>query len=250
MVKSGGVPAHWKPARARQIDREGRWTLKRGRKKPVPPGGARAAAPEIAVPMFGYRNHVGIDRAHRLIRRFTVTHAAAHDGAQLGALLDPTTPQARSGPTAPIARGRTKPSWTGTASAARSTTASPRDGRWRRISAAAMPREGPRRDRARLRTAEGPMALCIRTIGIARAKVKIGLANLISPTTSADWSSTNAARRWHDDHAAAADQQKTEALSQNRGPSPPGASLCLGLMPPFPVGRGTQLAPKASRGRF
>ena len=39
--------------------------------------------------MFGYKNHVGIDREHGLVRRFTVTHAAAHDGAQLGAVLDP-----------------------------------------------------------------------------------------------------------------------------------------------------------------
>ena len=70
IVKGGGVPEDWKPARTRQIDREGRWTLKRGKKKPVPPGGsARAPAPEIAVPMFGYKNHVGIDREHGFVRR-------------------------------------------------------------------------------------------------------------------------------------------------------------------------------------
>jgi hypothetical protein len=34
---------------------------------------------------------------------------------------------------------------------------------------------------------KGPMALCIRTIGIARARVKIGLAT--SPTTSGGWPS-------------------------------------------------------------
>ena len=39
--------------------------------------------------MFGYKNHVGIDRAHGFIRRSTVTHAAAHDGGQLAAVLDP-----------------------------------------------------------------------------------------------------------------------------------------------------------------
>ena len=33
--------------------------------------------------MFGYKNHVGIDREHGFVRRFKVTHAAAHDGAQL-----------------------------------------------------------------------------------------------------------------------------------------------------------------------
>lgn len=51
VVKGGGIPWDWKPARTRQIDRDARWTLKRGKKKPIPPGGsARAAAPEIAVP--------------------------------------------------------------------------------------------------------------------------------------------------------------------------------------------------------
>ena len=81
-MKGGGIPEDWTPARTRQIDRDGRWTLKRGRRKPPASGGAaRTAASEIAVPMFGYKNHVGIDREHGFVRRFTVTHAAAHDGA-------------------------------------------------------------------------------------------------------------------------------------------------------------------------
>jgi transposase, IS5 family len=44
---------------------------------------------EIAVPVFGYKNHLGIDRGHGFIRRFVVTDAARHDGGQLGAVLDP-----------------------------------------------------------------------------------------------------------------------------------------------------------------
>ena len=40
------------------------------------------------MPAFGYKNHVGIDRAHGVIRRSTVTHAAAHATGQLAALLD------------------------------------------------------------------------------------------------------------------------------------------------------------------
>src|SRR5512138_2035442 len=74
----------------RQIDRDGRWTLKRGRKRaPSDDGGLRRqATTEIVVPVFGYKNHVGIDRAHGFIRRSAVTDAAAHDGGQLEALLD------------------------------------------------------------------------------------------------------------------------------------------------------------------
>ena len=89
-IKGGGVPPDWNQARTRQIDRDGRWTLKRGRKRvPSDDGGLRRqATTEIVMPVFGYKNHVGIDRAHGFIRRSAVTHAAAHDGGQLDALLD------------------------------------------------------------------------------------------------------------------------------------------------------------------
>jgi Transposase DDE domain len=41
------------------------------------------------IPLFGYKNHLGIDRRHGFIRTFAVTDAAAHEGRQLGRLLDP-----------------------------------------------------------------------------------------------------------------------------------------------------------------
>lgn len=41
------------------------------------------------MPMFGYKKHLGIDRANGFIRRLVVTDAARHDGGQLGAVLDP-----------------------------------------------------------------------------------------------------------------------------------------------------------------
>ena len=44
----------------------------------------RRVVPEIAVPMFGYKNHVGIDRECGFVRRYAVTR----DGAQLGQVLD------------------------------------------------------------------------------------------------------------------------------------------------------------------
>ena len=87
-IKGGGTPEGWSKAKRAQMDRDGRWTLKRGRKKPKPDGAARAAT-EIVVPAFGYKNHIGVDRRFGLIRTFTVTHAAAHDGGQLAGLLDP-----------------------------------------------------------------------------------------------------------------------------------------------------------------
>jgi len=88
-LRDGGVPADWSPARRAQIDTEGRWTIKRGRKRRPPPGEAAQRVPDaIAVPMFGYKNHITIDRAHGFVRRFTVTDAARHDGSQLGALVE------------------------------------------------------------------------------------------------------------------------------------------------------------------
>jgi hypothetical protein len=74
-------------ARMRQIDRDGGWTVKRGRKMP-PPDGAERQAVEIAVSVRGDKNHLGIDRVHGFIRRVTVTHAARRDGSQLAAAID------------------------------------------------------------------------------------------------------------------------------------------------------------------
>ncbi len=87
VVRSGGTPAGWSPARRAQIDRDARWTLKRGRKRSSDETSQRQVV-AIAVPIFGYKNHVGIDREHGLIRTWAVTHAAAHDGGQLERMLD------------------------------------------------------------------------------------------------------------------------------------------------------------------
>jgi IS5 family transposase len=65
-IRGGGTPAGWSPAKRAQIDRDARWTLKRGRKRPAETNPSnRHQAVEIAVPIYGYKNHVGIDRAHR-----------------------------------------------------------------------------------------------------------------------------------------------------------------------------------------
>src|SRR3546814_9868645 len=38
---------------------------------------------DLAIPMFGYKNHIGIDRTHGLIRTWDASAANAHDGARL-----------------------------------------------------------------------------------------------------------------------------------------------------------------------
>jgi IS5 family transposase len=86
-IKEGRIPPHWaaKPAKLRQKDRDARWTVKYTKAKPGADGMPRV---DLAIPAFGYKNHIGIDRRHRLIRRWTVTDAARHDGALLPELID------------------------------------------------------------------------------------------------------------------------------------------------------------------
>src|SRR5919202_2716097 len=87
--KDGRIPEGWseKPAKLAQKDRDARWTVKWSKAKPAEDGSPRV---DIAVPVFGYKNHVGIDRRHDLIRTWAVTDAARYDGALLPELLDQT----------------------------------------------------------------------------------------------------------------------------------------------------------------
>ena len=54
-IKGGGVPPGWNKARTRQIDLDGRWTLKRGKKRSLSEDGGvnRRATTEIIIPAFG-----------------------------------------------------------------------------------------------------------------------------------------------------------------------------------------------------
>ena len=38
---------------------------------------------------YGYKNHVNVDRRHKLVRRYKVTDAAVHDGRVVEDILDP-----------------------------------------------------------------------------------------------------------------------------------------------------------------
>jgi IS5 family transposase len=82
-IRGGGSPPDWSDARRRQIDHDGRWTLKRGRKREAPPegGASQRGGGELLIPQYGYKNHVGIDATHGFVRAFAVTHAAAHISA-------------------------------------------------------------------------------------------------------------------------------------------------------------------------
>jgi transposase, IS5 family len=179
-IKDGRVPDDWKdkPAKLAQKDRDARWTVKYTKAKPREDGSVPSV--DLAIPAFGYKNHVAIDRGFGLIRNWTTTNAAAHDGARLEEVLDPTNTASDV--------------WADTAyRSAKNETMLVRRGLVSRIHRK-KPKGKPMPDRMRIGNAQkskvrsavehvfahqkGLMGLCVRTIGIARANVKIGLANL------------------------------------------------------------------------
>lgn len=71
-IKVGETPEGWedKPARRRQKDTDARWTKKHGKSH------------------YGYKNHLNVDRRYKLIRRYHVTDASVHDSQALDDILD------------------------------------------------------------------------------------------------------------------------------------------------------------------
>jgi transposase, IS5 family len=69
LIKEGGTPEGWSEPKRRQKDTDGRWTKKNGKT------------------FYGYKNHVSVDVKHKLIREYTVTDAAVHDSQVFGELL-------------------------------------------------------------------------------------------------------------------------------------------------------------------
>ena len=90
-IKEGRIPEDWKarPAKLRQKDRDARWTVKFTKAKTKEDGSTPPC--DIAIPVFGYQNHISIDRGFGFIRKWAATDAAAYEGARLReGLLDKT----------------------------------------------------------------------------------------------------------------------------------------------------------------
>jgi IS5 family transposase len=163
-VKAGQTPGEWekKPAKLRQKDRDARWTKKHGKS------------------FFGYKNHVNADAKHKLIRRYEVTDAAVHDSQPLDALL--------------IKGNTSRDVFADSAYRSAETEAKLKDDGFRCIHRRAS-RNHPLSDaqtranraksriRARIEHVFGAQqssvgGRMVRTIGIVRARAKIGLQNL------------------------------------------------------------------------
>jgi IS5 family transposase len=181
-IKDGRIPDDWKdkPAKLRQKDRDARWTVKYTKAKPREDGSTPPV--DLAIPVFGYQNHISLDRGFGFIRKWRATDAAAYEGRRLrDGLLDKTNTASsvwadtayrsaaneefmeRNGFVSHVHRkrpkGRPMPEAIRRANTAKSKIRS----RVEHVFA-------EQKDR---------MGLFIRTIGIARAKTKIGLANLV-----------------------------------------------------------------------
>jgi transposase, IS5 family len=179
-IKEGRIPEGWKdkPAKLAQKDRDARWTVKYTKAKVREDGSVPPV--DLAIPAFGYKNHVSIDRAHGLIRKWTATHAAAHDGARLEDVLD------RANTASEVYADTAYRS-------AKNEAMLSRRGFISRIHRK-KPKGKPMPERTRIANAQkskvrsavehvfahqkGLMSLRVRTIGLARARFKIGLANL------------------------------------------------------------------------
>jgi len=68
-IRQGEQP-DWSEEKSRQKDTEARWTFKYGRKH------------------YGYKNHINVDREHKVVRRYTVSDAASHDGNYFEQVFD------------------------------------------------------------------------------------------------------------------------------------------------------------------
>jgi hypothetical protein len=90
-LRVGRIAEDWqdRPAKLSHQDRHARWTLKFTKAKRKDDGTMPSS--DLAIPFFGDKSHLSIDRKFRFIRKWKTTDAAASDGARLReGLLDKT----------------------------------------------------------------------------------------------------------------------------------------------------------------
>lgn len=70
-IKEGEVPEAWSAAKREQKDVEAHWSKKHGKS------------------YYGYKNHLSVDAEHKLVRDFEVTAANVHDSQVFDEVIDP-----------------------------------------------------------------------------------------------------------------------------------------------------------------
>jgi IS5 family transposase len=165
-VKAGTTPEDWKkrPSKNRQKDKDARWTKKHGRS------------------LFGYKNHVNADARHKLIREYGVSDASVHDSQAFDDLLNRgnTSSEVYADSAYRSAETERKLKARGFRSRIH------KRGRRNRPLSDAETEANSRKSKVRARIEHvfgaqenAPGGRLVRTIGIVRAKIKIGLQNLV-----------------------------------------------------------------------
>lgn len=166
------------PNKAAQKDVDARWTLKIGGKTRYRPDGT--PLPQIALPVFGYKSHIAIDRRFGFIRESAVTSASHPDGRMLPKVI--TTQNTSSEVWADSAyRSQSNERWLASKMLVSRIHRRKPKGR-------SMPQHVARANAAKssIRAAvehvfahqKNRFGLFIRTIGLRRADAKLTLANL------------------------------------------------------------------------
>ena len=167
---------------------------------------ARVTA-EIAVPMFDYKNHLGIDRRHGYLPALRSPMARRTTAASSDSCSPATTPQGRSGPMSHAARRPTSRCWRGAA--------------WCRSSAPEARRRPMQPHLARGNAARAPVRVAIEHV-FATQKCWLG-------RSSARWASP--ARPLS---SASPTSLPTCASSSNSRPSGTGVTLLCSTLAPAP----------------
>ena len=163
-IKEGNPPVeNWSEAKKRQKDTDARWVQKNGKN------------------YYGYKNHVEADVKYKIIRNYKVTDASVHDGNVFEELLDENNTSRdvyadsayRSGKReADLKKGRFRAHLQRKGCNGHPLTSWEKQGNRTRA-----------RTRSRIEHVFGSMtqrarSLILRTIGINRAEVKLGLRNI------------------------------------------------------------------------
>ena len=165
-IKAGKTPEGWeeKPTKNAQKDKEARWTKKNDQN------------------FYGYKNHISVDRKHKLIRRYAETDASVHDSQKLDEVLDKSNTSNEVWADSAYRSAETEAKLKARGYKSRIHRRGARNHPLcKRQQAANTTRS---RVRARVEHVFGDQqnamgGKLVRTIGMARARAKIGLMNLV-----------------------------------------------------------------------
>lgn len=173
-IRRGEVPEDWSEAKRRQKDTQARWAKKHGAWE------------------YGYKNHINVDVAHKVVRGYAVSDAAINDRHFLDELLDE--------------RNTSRALWADANYRSRAQEAELKARGYRshiqrqgQANQPLTPREqaaNHKRSKVRVRVEhvfaqQRQMGRSVRTIGLDRARFKIGMMNLVYNLRRLVWLTEN-----------------------------------------------------------